>query len=92
MFSTRTLTQLIRFYGNAYQAAFADYLQKSLEIFTTQQQEFQDRLQRTVTGNPLTAMNEMTQRNLDLWRQVQENFFKAAGLKSGRTEGDREKD
>jgi polyhydroxyalkanoate synthesis repressor PhaR len=93
MFSTRTLTQLIRAYGNAYQAAFADYLQKSLDIFTTQQQEFQDRLQKTVTGNPLTAMNEMTQRNLDLWRQVQENFFKAAGLKpGGRPETERDKD
>jgi polyhydroxyalkanoate synthesis repressor PhaR len=92
MFSTRTLTQLIRFYGNAYQAAFADYLQNSLDIFTTQQQEFQDRLQKTVTGNPLAAMSELTQRNLDLWRQVQENFFKAAGMKSARAETDRDQD
>ena len=75
-----------------YQAAFADYLQKSLDIFTTQQQEFQDRLQKTVTGNPLSAMSELTQRNLDLWRQVQENFFKAAGLKAGRQDADRDKD
>ena len=92
MFSTKTLTQLIRFYGNAYQAAFSDYLQKSLDIFTTQQQEFQDRLQKTVTGNPLTAMSELTQRNLELWRQAQENFFKAAGIRPGRPEADREKE
>jgi len=80
LFSTRTLTQLIRFYGNAYQTAFAEYLQQSMEIFSTQQQEFQRRLQKTATANPLTAMTELTQRNLELWQQVQDNFFKAAGM------------
>jgi polyhydroxyalkanoate synthesis repressor PhaR len=80
LFSTRTLTQLIRFYGNAYQAAFADYLQQSLDIFSAQQQEFQQRLQKSVASSPLAAMTELTQRNLDLWREVQDNFFKSAGL------------
>ena len=80
LFSTRTLTQLIRFYGNAYQTAFADYLQQSMDIFSTQQQEFQQRLQKSATANPLSAMTELTQRNLELWQQVQDNFFKAAGL------------
>ena len=80
LFSTRTLTQLIRFYGNAYQTAFADYLQQSMDIFSTQQQEFQQRLQKSATASPLSAMTELTQRNLELWQQVQDNFFKAAGL------------
>src|SRR5690606_19296275 len=80
LFSTRTLTQLIRFYGNVYQTVFADYLQKSLELFASQQQEFQQRLQKSVSANPLTAMSELTQRNLELWQQMQENFFKAAGV------------
>ena len=80
LFSTRTLTQLIRFYGNAYQTAFADYLQQSLDIFSEQQQEFKQRLQKSTTANPLTAMTEITQRNLELWQQVQNNFFNAAGL------------
>ncbi len=87
LFSTKTLTQLIRFYGNAYQSAFADYLQQSLDIFSTQQQEFQQRLQKTVTTNPLTAMTELTQRNLALWQQVQDNFFKAAGIAQQRKDG-----
>ena len=82
MFSTRTLTQLIRFYGNAYQVAFSDYLQNSLDIFTTQQQQFQERLQKTVASGPLSAMSEMTQRNMELWQQVQDNFFRAADRKS----------
>ncbi len=79
LFSTRTLTQLIRFYGNAYQSAFTDYLQQSMDIFATQQQEFQQRIQKTTTANPIAAMAELTQRNLAMWQQVQDNFFKAAG-------------
>ena len=78
MFSTQTLTQLIRFYGNAYQSAFSDYLQKSLEIFTTQQEKFQEKLQE-VSSNPFSTMTQMTERNLEMWQQVQDNFFKAAG-------------
>lgn len=81
LFSTRTLTQLIRFYGNVYQTVFSDYLQKSLELFASQQQEFQQRLHKSVSTNPLTAMGELTQRNLELWQKMQENFFKAAGMK-----------
>ena len=89
MFSTNTLTQLIRFYGNAYQAAVADYLQKSLEMFTGQQQQFQQRLKDSVTASPLTTMTELTKRNLEMWQQVQDNFFKAAGIspsKPGRSD------
>lgn len=82
MFSTQTLTQLIRFYGNAYQSAFSDYLQKSLEIFTKQQEQFQEKLQESVQTNPFSTMTQMTERNLQLWQQVQDNFFQAAGLSS----------
>ena len=84
LFSTGTLTQLIRVYGNAYQNVFADYLQRSLELFSTQQQQFSDRLQQTMSSNPLTAMTELTQKNLQLWKQVQDNFFKAAGVAAPR--------
>jgi polyhydroxyalkanoate synthesis repressor PhaR len=80
MFSIDTLHQLIRSYGNAYQQTFSEYLQRSLEMFATQQQEFQEQVKKTVGANPMTAMTELTQRNLDLWRQVQNNFFSAAGL------------
>ena len=80
MFSINTLHQLIRSYGNAYQTTFSEYLQRSLEMFAAQQQEFQEQVKKTVGANPMATMNELTQRNLDLWRQVQNNFFSAAGI------------
>jgi len=58
LFTKEVLTQLIRFYGSTYQAAFSDYLQKNLENFTTQQQEFQEQLNEAIPINPLNAMEK----------------------------------
>ena len=78
LFSTQALTQLIRFYGKAYQNVIADYLQNSIEIFTQQQSDFQEKLQGTVNTNPLNTMTDLTERNMKLWKEVQDNFFRAA--------------
>jgi len=80
LFSTPALTQLIRCYGQSYQNVVADYLQKSIEIFTTQQKDFQEKMQDTVSTTPFGSMTELTEKNLKLWQDVQNNFFKAAGM------------
>ena len=81
IFNTLILTQLIRFYGNAYQSAFSDYLQKSLEMFAAQQQSMQDKFAQAVSNNPFTSsMSELTEQNMVAWRQMQNSFFKAAGF------------
>ncbi len=80
LLSTQSLTQLIRFYGNAYQSVFSDYLEQSLDIFTTQQKEFQNRINEAVSSTPLETMQKMTNKNLELWQQIQNDFFKAAGF------------
>ena len=88
LLSTESLTQLIRFYGNAYQNVFSSYLEKSLEIFTAQQREFQERLSQTVATTPLEAMQKMTKQNLEMWQQIQNNFFKASGISPGKKDSD----
>jgi polyhydroxyalkanoate synthesis repressor PhaR len=88
LLSTESLTQLIRFYGNAYQSVFSDYLERSLEIFTTQQREFQERINETVSASPLDTMQKMTRRNIEMWQQIQDNFFKASGLSTGNKDKD----
>ncbi len=77
---TESLTQLIRFYGNAYQSVFSDYLEQSLNIFTTQHKDFQDRINDAVSTTPLDTMQKMTDKNLEMWQQIQKDFFKAAGF------------
>lgn len=82
LLSTQSLTQLIRFYGNAYQSVFSDYLEQSLNIFTTQQKDFQNRINDTVSSTPLETMQKMTNKNLEMWQQIQKDFFNAAGINS----------
>ena len=81
LLSTQSLTQLIRFYGNAYQSVFSDYLEQSLNIFTAQQKEFQERLSDAVSKSPLETIQKVTSNNLEMWQKIQNDFFKAAGFK-----------
>ncbi|MFT7458276.1 MAG: polyhydroxyalkanoate synthesis repressor PhaR [Planctomycetota bacterium] len=82
LFSTQSLTQLIRCYGQTYQNVISDYLQNSIDIFTKQQKDFQDTLKGNVTKNPFNSMSELTERNLNLWKEVQDNFFSATSSSS----------
>ena len=77
-FSTALLTQIIRSYGDSLQSIAGDYIQKSMQLFVEQQKHIQD----AMTANPLTAMSEFTNQNLKMWQEMQDNFFKAAGLKT----------
>ena len=77
-FSASALSQIIRFYDDSMQSVAGDFIQKSLELFVDQQKQLQD----AVTSNPLTAMNEIAEKNLKMWQDMQEGFFKAAGLNS----------
>jgi polyhydroxyalkanoate synthesis repressor PhaR len=75
-FSTSALSQIIRFYGDSIQGVAGDFIQKSLDLFVEQQQQLQD----AVTTNPLTAMNDIAEKNLKIWQDMQEGFIKATGL------------
>lgn len=88
LLSTESLTQLIRFYGNAYQSVVADYLEKSLEIFTKQQQEFQDDFNKAVQNSPLDVMQDMTKKNMEMWQEIQDSFFKASGITGNKKNGE----
>jgi polyhydroxyalkanoate synthesis repressor PhaR len=88
LLSTESLTQLIRFYGNAYQSVVSDYLEKSLEIFTKQQKEFQEGFNKTGHNSPLNVMQNMTKKNMEMWQEIQDSFFKASGLTGDKKDKD----
>jgi len=77
-FSTDLLTQIIRSYGDSVQSLAGDYIEKSMHIFRQQQKDFQE----AMTANPLTAMSELAEKNFKLWKEMQEEFFKAASPRS----------
>lgn len=84
LFTTQLLTRLIRFYGDALQGFMGSYLERSLDVFLDQQQQFRKQLDSVMGKTPWSMMNEMTERNLEMWRSMQESFL--------RSEEDREED
>lgn len=91
LFSTEALSHIIRFYGDSVQSVASDYIQKSIDLFVSQQKQIQDQLQSAVSNNPITAMAEITEQNLDMWKKMQESFFENA-MKSPFNPGKDEED
>lgn len=77
IFTTQLLTRIIRFYGDALQGFMGSYLERSLEVFLDQQQQFRKQLDNVMGKTPWSLMNEMTERNLEMWRSMQESFLRA---------------
>lgn len=78
LFTTDILMQMIRFYGGSQQGVFTNYLEKSLDLFVEQQQLYQSQLESMLSGDPVTAMTDITRRNLELWQDVQRAFMGAS--------------
>lgn len=78
LLSTNLLSQLIRFYGDSLQGFMGSYLERSMQTFLEQQHQFRSQLNALLGQSPWGVMQDLTERNLDLWRQVQAGFLKGA--------------
>ena len=78
MFTTQLLSQVIRFYGDSMQGFMGSYLEKSLQIFLDQQQKFRSQLNNILGQTPWSMLNDLTERNVDLWKSLQQGFLNAA--------------
>ncbi|QIK37042.1 polyhydroxyalkanoate synthesis repressor PhaR [Caldichromatium japonicum] len=76
LFTSNMLAQIIRFYGGTLQGAFARYLETSLELFARQQQEFA----KAMSDNPFETLARLTQKNVELWGELQEELLRVVGL------------
>jgi polyhydroxyalkanoate synthesis repressor PhaR len=84
LFSASMLAQIIRFYGGTLQGLFSKYMEESLDLFARQQHQIRD----AWGDNPFDAMTRLAQRNVDMWADVQKEFLRAAGFKTGDEKGD----
>jgi len=78
MFSTHLLSQIIRFYGDSLQGFMGSYLERSLETFVEQSTQFRTQLNSIIGQTPWSMLNDMTERNLDLWKSMQSRYLTAA--------------
>ncbi len=78
MFTTQLLSQVIRFYGDSLQGFMGSYLEKSLQIFLDQQQQFRTQLNTMMGQTPWSILGDLTDKNMEMWKSLQQNFLNAA--------------
>lgn len=78
MLSPQLLSQIIRFYGDSLQGFMGPYLERSLQVFLDQQQQFRTQLNSLMGQTPWSMLNELTERNMDMWKSMQRGFLDVA--------------
>jgi polyhydroxyalkanoate synthesis repressor PhaR len=79
MLSTQLLSQIIRFYGDSLQGFMGNYLERSMTAFLEQQQTFRQQMGNLLGQTPWAAMNQLTERNLELWQEFQRGLAGSVG-------------
>jgi polyhydroxyalkanoate synthesis repressor PhaR len=79
MLSTQLLSQLIRFYGDSMQGFMGSYLDRSMQTFLEQQSQFRQQLGGVLGQTPWAMMNQLTERNLELWQELQQSLVGGVG-------------
>ena len=70
------LSQVIRSYGKVVPSSAANYLEQSMKLFMTQQQNFRAQIKRVVGDDPFAAVAEIAQKNIARWRVVQDEVLR----------------
>ena len=78
------LSQVIRSYGNAMPDFVANYLEQSLKLFMTQQQNLRGQVKRVVGVDPVLAVADVAQKNFNRWKSLQDEVMRrfAGGSRS----------
>ncbi|RZA15950.1 MAG: polyhydroxyalkanoate synthesis repressor PhaR, partial [Lysobacteraceae bacterium] len=79
MLSTQLLSHLIRFYGDSLQGFMGNYLERSMQLFLDQQQQFRQQMGGLLGQTPWTMLNQLTERNMELWKDFQKNLVSGMG-------------
>lgn len=79
MLSTQLLSQIIRFYGDSLQGFMGSYLDRSMQTFLEQQQQFRQQMGSMLGQTPWAMMNQLTERNMAMWQEFQQNLIGGMG-------------
>jgi len=70
LFSNDNLERFIRFYNAGTHMGFSDFIGQGMNFFQQQQREFGKAMEDMTHHNPMTFWTDMTQKNIDAWRQM----------------------
>jgi len=71
------LSQVIRAYGGAMQGYVGSYLEQSLKLLMTQQQQIRDRMRSMVGIDPLGSVASLAEKNFSQWKALQDQVLSA---------------
>lgn len=81
IFSTDVLQQMIGFYGGSANKLAGDFLKNSVNLFYQQHKRLQGQVVNALNLAPVqNPFTDIAKRNLELWQQMQDSFFKSGGL------------
>lgn len=70
------LSQVIRSYGGAMQSLVGSYLEQSLKLLSSQQQQMRDHMRGVFGNDAYDSIATLTQQNIERWRSVQDDIFR----------------
>ena len=70
------LSQVIRSYGKVVPGFMANYLEQSMQLFVTQQQNLRGKVKRVVGVDPVEAVTEIAQKNFNRWKTLQDEVLR----------------
>ena len=79
MLSTQLLSQIIRFYGDSLQGFMGSYLERSMQLFLQQQNQFRQQIGGMLGQSPWAVMNQLAEKNLQVWQDFQQNLVGQLG-------------
>lgn len=77
--STQLLSQVIRFYGDPLQGFLGSYLERAMHLFLEQRGQLSGQGTPGHGQAPWTMLNQLTERNLELWKEYQRNLSGGVG-------------
>lgn len=85
--STQLLAQIVRFQGDALQGFMGSYLERSVQLFLEQQQQLRQQVGSSLGQTPWAMLNQLTERNMDAWKDLQQNLGAGVGHHAGTARG-----
>lgn len=82
LFSTDNLVNFIRYNGETSREGFMHFMDKNLNYFQEQQSTFKEQFKELSDFNPMDFWTTNTQKNMDVWKQMHDNFMSPASKTS----------
>lgn len=79
LFSTENLINFIRYNGETSREGFMHFMDENLNYFQEQQTNFKKQFKELSDFNPIDFWSKNTKKNMDIWKQMQDNFMSASG-------------